>query len=1378
MTPVRLPLSRSQRNIYNGVAQDNDPALYLIGRRYRFHPVDLPVLLSALEATIRASPVQLCVLAEDPDGDYPVLAPTLAAQDLVRVCADDAADTAGQLADSWAGGLLGVPLARYVVRTDDTGAVAGLDAYCHHLLLDGGGTAIFEDRLGRRLAGDTESICVDEGLDALARAHRHEAARIDESLERLSTVTAAELTAEATGHRPGSPNVPGHAVRGVPAGSITICGADFDALQDVCTEHRVPLNVLVAAAAVAVDAGAAGSTDALLVHTIDPRFGEPDLDVASCLVNSVAQPVRFAPFASAGDLVRSMDRGYVRALRRRWLREERYRRMYLAINRTTGVAALTLNFLPQPCAPALQPFLTDPPTTTDIGPIEGNTVAAVADQAQRRLQISIWARADTPPDAVTAGMAARIGAALNSFAAHWDRPVAAAVGAWQVITADGTLAPGTDAIPERRGAPAWFTPAPAGLDRRPQLRSWLAWLEANDVSPGEVLVITDDGTDRTVDLLLAGHLAGCPYSPCDSAQQAEARAQRIAEAGFAVRIVDPATASLPAEIDAGTGARIDTRLAAVAADPGLRARTAYLMPTSGTTGEPKLVEISHGSLAAFCAGIADAYRWAPSDTVLQCAPLTSDISVEEIFGAVCAGATLIRSTATRTGDLAALARDVAGSGATVLDLPTALWQLLGADPDALDAVGNSRLRQVIIGGEPVRSGAVDRWAESPATRAISLISSYGPTETTVIVSRLTLARAGVAIEPAARPRVGRPLLAGTVFVAFGEIVVVGDLVAAGYLGVRAESFGSVLLADGIARPAFATGDRVALSDGHPVFAGRRDALVKIGGRRIDTAALTRRIGADTAIVDLAVEATDGALGVWFCTHRTRGGHDDPAAAAGIRAVLAAAGVPSFFVTGVPGIARKAGGKVDRAALPQPAEPSEHPDRGDRADALAALWSAALGRPISTESSLLAEGVGSLDLIKILPPTRRILGWSLSIFDLISADTAANLAAAVPPESTALDPVTVAEIDADLRAAKLVRAARPLPGAPVAGHTDTIVVLGASGILGRGFAEAVLAARRAGTPLPEVVLAMRSALPDEQPWASLARCPGVRLERLPAGFGPDEIDALLRETGAATLINCIGSANMLVPYPQLRPANLDIVPVTVQACLRRSVRLVHLSTSVVVDDVGAAHVVDPRWAPYPYAAVKALAEIVVAGSPEALDFTMVRLPRILGEPDQLTDSTDILVSMVDACAALGARPALAVSEEVTTGHAAAQAILGRLPGAGGAGRLGRGITALRGTVVDYPMFLADFAPREVDAAVWKQQLDDSDWARAHPGRWSIIDAWLSLGARLDGRSYGEFLAGLPSVGLDVGAVTHIDAPAENLRELCGAVPRLIARVPVG
>ena len=1375
---IRVPLSRSQRNIYNGVVQDGDPALYLIGRRYRFQPLRLPELLSALDATIRANPVHLCVLEPGGEDGYPALAPRLRVDELVRVCTDDATDTAAQLKATWAPGLLGVPLVRYIVRTDDDGAVCGLDAYCHHLLLDGGGTAIIEGQLGGFLSGDAEFISSAEGLRSLEQAHRREAALIDDALQRLTAATTVELRADTENHRRADSRTPGHAARGVPTESVVIDGADYAALLAACQAQRVPLNVLVAAAATAVDAGERGGTDALLVHAIDNRFGEPDLDVASCLVNSVPQQVRFAPFASVGDLVRSMDRGYVKALRRRWLREERYRRMYLAINRATGVDALTLNYLPQPCAPSLRPFLAEPPLTTDIGPIEGRTVAAIADEAAHRLQIAIWDRADLPTEAAISGIAEQIATVLKSFAANWDRPVAMTVGKWQVLTTGGTLAPGADAAPEHRGGPAWFTSGPDGLTRRPHLLPWLAWLEENQAVPGEVLVVTDDGTDRTVDLVLAGHLSGCPYCPCDSARQAEERAARIAETGIGVRIIDPAAVRLGTEVDATTRVRIDARLEIVAADPDLGERTAYLMPTSGTTGEAKLVEVKHRSLAAFCAGIAQSYGWGPTDTVLQCAPLTSDISVEEIFGAVRGGAALIRSAATRTGDLPALTRDVVSSGATVLDLPTALWHLLCEDPDAIAAIGGSRLRQVIIGGEPVRGTAVDRWVESPATRGVSLISTYGPTETTVIVSLLPLAGDGAAGEPTTRSRVGRPLLPDTVFVAFGEIVVVGDPVAAGYLGRPSVSFGTVVGPDGMSRPVFATGDRVRIVNGHPVFAGRRDALVKISGRRVDTAAIGTRIGADTAIVDLAVEVSDGALGVWFCTPRTHGGDDDPPVAARIRGILASSGVASFFVVGVPGIPRKPSGKVDRTALPQPPGCTEHdPVAGGRAVALAALWSGALGRPIGTGSSLLEEGIGSLDLIKILPPTRRLLGWQLSIFDLISADTAAELAAAAPRIPAEPDPATVAEIDRDMSVWESRRTRRPA-GEPVANRTDTVVVLGASGILGRGFAEAVLAARRAGTPLPDVVLAMRSALPDGDPWESLAGMPGVRLERMPDGFGPAEVDALLCDTGATTLVNCIGSANMLVPYADLRPANLDIVPVTIDACLRRAVSLVHLSTSVVVDQIGARHVVDPRRAPYPYAAVKALAEVVVAGAPDDLDFTMVRLPRILGEPDQLVDSSDILVSMVDACAALGVRPRLVVREEVTTGRAAAQSILRRLPGPGGPRRLGRDITALRGTVVDYSVFLADFAPDELDVADWKRRLDDSGWARANPGRWSIIDAWLSLGTRLDGRDYGEFLAESPSIDLDVRSVTQLDAPPADLRELCATTSRLIFDGPRG
>ena len=82
------------------------------------------------------------------------------------------------------------------------------------------------------------------------------------------------------------------------------------------------------------------------------------------------------------------------------------------------------------------------------------------------------------------------------------------------------------------------------------------------------------------------------------------------------------------------------------------------MPTSGSTGQPKLVRISHGSLALFCDAVRQAYGWGPRDTILQCAPLTSDISVEEIFGGAICGSELIRSTGMKTGDLDALAGDL------------------------------------------------------------------------------------------------------------------------------------------------------------------------------------------------------------------------------------------------------------------------------------------------------------------------------------------------------------------------------------------------------------------------------------------------------------------------------------------------------------------------------------------------------------------------------------------------------------------------------------------------------------------------------------------------------------------------------------------------
>ncbi len=144
----RVRLSRSQRNLYNGVRQDNNPALYLIGKSYRFRRLELARFLAALHATVLDNPVQLCVL-ENSGADYPDLVPRLRFGDIVRVGSADE-----HLQSTWCSGILGKPLVRHTVHTDPNGYVTGLDVHTHHILLDGGATGTIEADLARYLTTD------------------------------------------------------------------------------------------------------------------------------------------------------------------------------------------------------------------------------------------------------------------------------------------------------------------------------------------------------------------------------------------------------------------------------------------------------------------------------------------------------------------------------------------------------------------------------------------------------------------------------------------------------------------------------------------------------------------------------------------------------------------------------------------------------------------------------------------------------------------------------------------------------------------------------------------------------------------------------------------------------------------------------------------------------------------------------------------------------------------------------------------------------------------------------------------------------------------------------------------------------------------------
>ena len=1356
-----IPLTISQQNIYRGVLQDGDPALYLIGRTYRFTGLPLQRFLTALHAAIANNPVQLCVL-EPHDSPYPELAARLQPQDLI-VIGDEDPD---QLMREWDSGIMSRPLMRYTVRTNGNGDVVRLDMRAHHIALDGGATGLIESDLGRYLSdGVIVPPDVSAGLDRLAQAHHREQAQVFAAHQRLTDALRRELADQnylGVGLPP--PADSGQARRAVRRESLRIADADYDAIIAMAELRQIPLPVVVTAATVAVDAARRHSSQSLVVHAVDNRFGEPDLQVATCLVNSVAQAVRFPAFASVGDLVTTIDRGYVAMLRRRWFREELYRRIYLTLHRTAPTEAIALNFLREPCAPELRAFLETVPLTTDIGPIECPTVAVVHDEQRRTLDLVIWDSGNTAADTGAAPLTAAIAATLTQFTTRWDLPAAISVGQWSVLDSDGSCARRDDVpAPAEPGCAAWFLDPACDIGRWRRSRrfvdGWIGWLVDAAVEPGAVVVFTDDHTDKTVDLMIACHLAGCGYSVCEDPELLSQRAEQItAHTASSCTVIDVAATELPRP-----PAGIDRRLAATRDDSGLAHRIAYVIGTSGTTGAAKLVPISHAALALFCQGHHAACGWEPHDTVVQCAPLTSDISVEEIFGAAFGAATLIRSSAIRNGNLTQLCDDVMRHRASIVDLPTAIWQLCCEQTEILEAFAASTLRQLVIGGEEVRTRSLEKWIATEPLSHIALISSYGPTETTVVATYLPLSTADAA------RRVGRPIAPNTVFVAFGEIVIAGQTVSSGYLGRPDAAFGTVIDNAATTRRIFATADRVNFDDqGFPVFAGRKDAVVKLAGQRVDTAEITRLIADDPTIGDVAVELAGDRLGVWFTSTLTAADQEDRGAEQRIRGLLRAAGVPGFAVTGLSSIPRKAGGKVDSDLLPAADQEPSARETAGVADGLAQLWASHLDRPLHADSSLLGEGIGSLELIRILPATRRYLERHLSLLDVISADSASTLVETTDTMGLGLgmDEVTIEEITRDLP--DLNTAVPCTDSGPLTPDTGTVLVLGATGILGTGFAAAARELRDNGFH-SELVLATTSTPPQADTWRALAGIDGVRVEHT----SRQRIAELIARTKPTVVVNAIGNTNVVVPYRELRPANVQAVGEIVAACADHGARLVHLSTSVVSPQPETSWVLDPRAAPYPYAASKALAELIVTAGPRELAFSLVRLPRVLGEPHQLRQSADILIALADACAALDAHPVVHVIEDVTSSRSAARAIVDVLTHPHR-----RAVIALRGTPVDYQQFLARFGSRSCDIEQFKQLLDASDWARANPRRWAVIDAWITLGLRLGDRSYQQYLAALACLELPVDNQAHVSAAASDLAEIvahgCGG--ELLA--PVG
>ena len=337
---------------------------------------------------------------------------------------------------------------------------------------------------------------------------------------------------------------------------------------------------------------------------------------------------------------------------------------------------------------------------------------------------------------------------------------------------------------------------------------------------------------------------------------------------------------------------------------------AYLLYTSGSTGAAKGVSISHRNALAFVGWAARELAATPDDRFSSHAPFTFDLSVLDLYVAFAAGASVHLVPAELAYAPPQLVDFLHRDRITVwYSVPSAL-ALMMRQGGLLDRPAPPGLRAVLFAGEPF---PIRQLRELAGWTGARLLNLYGPTETNVCtfheVVPADLRRdqpvpIGV---PAGGDscRVRRPDGTDAGPGETGELVVDGPTVMLGYWGREPQ------------RGPYPTGDFVRVRpDGSYDYLGRRDAMVKVRGHRIELgeveAVLARHPGVAEAAAVAVGEGMDGRLVTYVVP---RPGHD-PGPLALRR--HAAERLPRYMVadevTVLAELPRTANGKVDRQAL--------------------------------------------------------------------------------------------------------------------------------------------------------------------------------------------------------------------------------------------------------------------------------------------------------------------------------------------------------------------------------------------------------------------------------------------------------------------------------
>ncbi|KAF2175886.1 polyketide synthase PksB [Zopfia rhizophila CBS 207.26] len=686
---------------------------------------------------------------------------------------------------------------------------------------------------------------------------------------------------------------------------------------------------------------------------------------------------------------------------------------------------------------------------------------------------------------------------------------------------------------------------------------------------------------------------------------------------------------------------------------------AVILFTSGSTGEPKGLNMTHANIVAFAE--VSSRTFATSDdslVVLQQSPFSFDFSLDQTFAALANGGCLYVVPARNRGDPVEISKIMVEERVTYTTATPSeydMWLRYGAS----NLCRCSSWTYAFSGGEAMSHGLARGFATLKLS-GLHLFNGYGPAETTILSTKVELNNA--------EPGLPDPLPAGFMLPGFsvcivdanlqpvplgvsGEIVIGGPCVVSGYFG-DADSTKQKFIPDvffGTSSKVYRSGDRGRLLGDGTLFVDGRlegDTQVKLRGFRVElmeveNALVRHAAGAlSHAIVTLrgSGEGRYLAAHVVFSTEYPEEGQKEV-----LKTLRHSLPLPPYMrpsiITTLADIPRTPHLKVDRKAiqampLPRPQEETHISENLiDAERKLCELWREVLPLdpgPLDAESDFFLVGGNSILLVRLQAMARDAFLAAPRLVTLMGASTLGAMAAAIE----ASRPSNTMDWETETRLPESLQRAAPLKR-PTKTEGITVLLTGSAGYLGRH----LLADLVEDPNIAQIICLLRHVDNDNSRpgLGEKVTLTQADVSQPNLGLSDDSFAALAEKTDV--IVHCAANRSFWDRYEVLRPDNFDSVKELTRLAAHPTSPL-HFMSSGAVTSYNDAGTTPPHDGSDGYVSTKWAAEAFLRRAAAALDIP-VYIHRPVGIPrsgsGKAAVQADVVGELMSIAGKLGTRP---------------------------------------------------------------------------------------------------------------------------------------------